>query len=409
MRALPVVAGFWAAGGVLVAGAVWAGTILRSAPADTGPDIQTVQALAERISAPPTEEPLAVVPPSPARRATVPPVRAVERRPVPAPGVLPPVTPVITPPQPAPQTTRRSSVRTSQTTEREDPVKNIALMGVTFSGGKDVAWLVDLSSRERELAGEGQSAFGFHVESLEPDRVVLSRGGTEYSLRLGEKPMQMASALRTTEMASNAGMSEGGFGGFGGREGSGGRSGFGNFGGGAPGMGRSGFSGFSGRGGFGGRSGFGGGGSFFGGNSSGGSSAGSRRSSSSSGGRSSGSGSSFGNRSQSGGGFSSSGGRTFGGSTGGGFRGGGFGGGFVGGSQSGSTTSTFAAGATGGSSNPQTARRQGGRSSDSPEGIVNPQTQRRTGATNQPAFGQVDGTVRGQSGGTGGVNRSRPR
>src|SRR5207248_37791 len=40
----------------------------------------------------------------------------------------------------------------------EDPVKNIALMGVVHQGETPEAWLVDVTSNDRQTAGRGQSA-----------------------------------------------------------------------------------------------------------------------------------------------------------------------------------------------------------------------------------------------------------
>src|SRR5579872_4994522 len=68
-----------------------------------------------------------------------------------------------------------------------DPAHDIALVGVTRIGSQSTAWLVDLSSGERETASPGGSAFGFTVAKVGPESVVLSRLGERVVLRLGEK------------------------------------------------------------------------------------------------------------------------------------------------------------------------------------------------------------------------------
>ena len=75
-------------------------------------------------------------------------------------------------------------------------------------------------------------------------------------------------------------------------------------------------------------------------------------------------------------------------------------GGFNRGGQGGAT-SQFASGASVTTSNPQTARRSGGRlvgggtAMPKPTALSNPQTTRRTGGTTGTAFGQANGTVAG--------------
>ena len=244
----------------------------------------------------------------------------------------------------------------SASSVKPDLVKNIALMGVTHEGGADQVWLVDTAEGRRETAAAGESAFGFRVKTISDDSVVLSKNGDEYTVRMGDKeiPTQTASADGGTLSGTD---DAGGFGG-----GPGGPGGRGQFGG--RGFGRGGFGGFN-RGGF-----------------TGGYNGGASASNTSS--------NQF-NR------------PNFGGFNRGGFGGGGFGGGFGGGINNNNTrgTSQFASGAAVTTSNPQTARRSGGKlvggadAMPKPAAISNPQTTRRTGTSNTTAFGQASGTVAG--------------
>lgn len=377
----------WAAGLVLVSGCVWAACIWDEKPQASGPDLRNLQHLAasldrEAEAAPTLADPaLSRFTPAPPKQvvATPPAVRLVARTTPARPRLqreprraAVPSLPPVAPPSPAPPVA-------------EDAVKNLALLGVTYADGKDAAWLMDLGTRNRETAAVGEAVLGFTVKEIEPDRVLLTRGGRDYSLRLGEKPILVASASPISTPSAGDGGGEdapfgfgpGGPGGPGGRGGAGGR-----FAGGPGGRFAGGPGGF---GGFGGASGafgnrFGGGGGF---SAPGG---GSSTSTNSGGGG--------------GGGFTPPGG----GFGGGGFGGGGFAGGGSGQSFGASGASSTTSRASGSTSNPQTARRQGSRLTgdadpvEQPAAIVNPQTQRRTGSSNQPAFGQADTTVRGQTG-----------
>lgn len=378
----------WGAGLVLVSGCVWAARIWDEKPRPFGPDLRSLQQLATSLEArvevaPTLSEPQGPAfnpaPVQPAVKPLVPRANAAQRV-APAPPVkpapIPSRAPFLPPAAPAPAP--------AAPVMEVDAVKNLALLGVTYSGGKDAAWIMDLNTRDRETAAVGESLLGFAVKEIEPDRVLLSRGGRDYSLRLGEKPVLVASASAVT-LASNdsdpgggdspfgfgpggQGRRVGGPGGFGGPGGAGGRGGFGGPGGFGGGFGAQGGGRFGG-GGFGGPGGTGGGGGA--------------------------------TASTSGGGGNNAGGGGFGG--GGNFGGGGFGGGGTFGQSASGSSSTVASGST---SNPQTARRSGSRLTgdadpvEQPAAIVNPQTQRRTGSTSQPAFGQAEGTVRGQTGGT---------
>ncbi|MCC2667731.1 MAG: hypothetical protein K0Q72_202 [Armatimonadetes bacterium] len=372
-----------AAAGVLVAGAAWAGTVYRTEPKVSGPNPAQLRTLAERLatSVPESDPLLDTAPsygaprislPAPAKKSSTPaPARITAPR-LPAVTPAPTVTEVKTPaPAPAPQPV--------------SPVKSIALMGVTNRGDVETAWLVNVDSQERELAEVGDRAFGLTIKEIEPEAVVLTGGGEDYLLRLGDKqiPVQVAS---TSVGDDAAGMDPFG----GGRRGRNGAGGQGSQGGGRR-------SGWGGAGGAGGGSSWGGGrnrGNFgsMGASSFGGGSGGSSFSSNSgnsgfSGLRGGNTMSSNSGRSRSGGGFSGGGG--------GGFSGGGFGGG-RGGS---SNTSQFAAGTSGPTSNPQTARRRGGQltgdtpAQPMPAAISNPQTQRRIGSSSGAAFGMAQNNI----------------
>jgi hypothetical protein len=349
------------AAGILVVGVGLAANIAGTAPAQQGPDTAALQALAARLEGQPlSDTPELRGPTGSMTRVTATPkrdggTRVAARKPAP---------PMAAPkPPPAPVTSPAATAAAA----RAEAVKNIALTGVTDGSGQSLAWFVDISNNDRQTAEKGAAAFGFTVKEIRPDSVLLTSGSDEFVVRMGDKqiPSVVAASYESPESAGPGGFGPGGFGpgGFGGRGDRGDRGGdfmqrIADF--------RSRFGG----GGFGGGS-FGGGRSWGGGDSGGRSWGGggdsSRSSSTSNGGRSRG-----------GGGFS-------------GF-GGGFGGGFSGGfgSRGNSSRSTQTAAAT---SNPQTARRSGGRlvsgatALPTPQPISNPQTQRRTGSTTGQAFG----------------------
>lgn len=376
----------WAAGLVLVSGCVWAACIWDEKPRASGPDLRTLQHLAASLDREAEAAPI-LTDPAPSQPAPAP-QRQVDPT---SPSVRLAARPAPARPRPQPEPRRNAAPSLPPGAPplpaapvAEDAVKNLALLGVTYADGKDAAWLMDLGNRNRETAAVGEAVLGFTVKEIEPDRVLLTRGGRDYSLRLGEKPILVASASpNSNASAGDLGGDDAPFGfGPGGPGGPGGRGGAGSrFAGGPGGFG--GFGGFGGPGGaFGNRfGGFGGGGGF--------SAPGSGSSTSSNSGSGGG-----------GGGFTPPGG----GFAGGGFGGGGFAGGGAGQSFGASGASSTTSRASGSTSNPQTARRQGSRLTgdadpvEQPAAIVNPQTQRRTGSSNQPAFGQADTTVRGQTG-----------
>lgn len=369
MKANPVVLKA-IAGGVLAAGAAAAYSVAQ-VPAKRS-DLGTIRALSSRLQSQPAapETSLSVPELLPAGGPQVTPKPQPSPRPVRPSGARPAPRPAPTPAKPA----EKPEVATPAPAP-ESPVKNIALVGVTHADERDTAWLVDTSSNERESVAEGGQAFGFTIKDVEEDAVILARDGQDYTVRLGEKQVYVASADPLSEGADfGQGMNQGrgrrdrgGFGGQGGARRNGGPGGWN-------------------RGSFGGRGGRNRGG--FGGNDSaivfGGGSAGS---------------SSFGNRSGfSGnrGGYPSS---NRGSSARGGFGGSGFsgGGGFSRGQGGSSNPFSSASNGAGTTSNPQTARRNGstysggiGGTTTAPEPITNPQTQRRLGTSsaNQPAFGQ---------------------
>lgn len=73
--------------------------------------------------------------------------------------------------------------------EQPSPIRNIALVGVTNSGGAASAWLMDTETRERASAQVGGSAFGFTVAQIRDESVLLRRAGHSYPVRLGERPI----------------------------------------------------------------------------------------------------------------------------------------------------------------------------------------------------------------------------
>jgi hypothetical protein len=74
------------------------------------------------------------------------------------------------------------------------PPRTLALVGVTSVGARTEAWLVDLGTRRRVTLSVGESAFGYRLKRVDPERVVLTRGGKEFPLRLGEKNVPVAPA-----------------------------------------------------------------------------------------------------------------------------------------------------------------------------------------------------------------------
>lgn len=364
-----------AAGGLLLVGAAWAGTIYRATPEYRGPDPAQLQLLAGRLEGSqisaeaPLPDPPAVAAP---RRPVAPTASRVVT--VPAPPRPHTPAPVLPPAGPAPASAAPASPP-APPAPAESPVKSLALMGLTHRDQEDTAWLVDLNNMNRETAEVGERAFGFTVKEIGEDRVLLTRDGEEFELRLGEKSIPVPAGSQTVASADE--------GGFGDPSGSGG---FGNRGFGRRNRGQGGFTGFSGFSGGSGRSfrsGYGGNRGSFGtsGTAPGLGSSSSYSGNSSYSGRSSGYG---GNN------------RSYRASGGTGFSGGNYGSGrsYGSGGSSGMTSQFSASGTATATSNPQTARRRGSRLTGdtpalpAPQTITNPQTARRTGSSSGSAFGQ---------------------
>jgi hypothetical protein len=386
-----------AAGSILVIGAGVAGNLYLQAPTYDGPDVQKIRQLAAgvQLAAEGFSEPelslvggdatLTVVIPDASTPGGSRTVRTV-RRPAPSPASGA----GYTPPAPGSWGTEAAEL---------DPVRNIALLGISGEGSDREALMMDTSSQERESASEGDRVFGFTLREIGSDSVTLTRGGDEYVVRIG------AQSIPEPGGSFADGSFGGGFGGFGGMPGGmGGMAAmFGAGGPGGPGGMQRMAAMFGGmRGG-----GFGGGG--------GGGDWRSRTASTANFG---------GNRGRAGGGARTAGFRG-GGGGGGGFRpgGGGFrpGGGFGGGGfrgagaggRGGGNTSQFAANASGPATNPQTARRRsastGRGTTAGGDAIQNPQTQRRRGSAAGPAFGDTAPTAGGGRAGGGGGTTVAPR
>ena len=82
-----------------------------------------------------------------------------------------------------------------------DPTQNLRLEGVTALGDHASAWLVDRSSGRKITVAPGEAAFGFTVKQVAPERVVLSRGGREFTLHMGDQAQPIISRPSTV-MAS---------------------------------------------------------------------------------------------------------------------------------------------------------------------------------------------------------------
>lgn len=111
------------------------------------------------------------------------------------------------------------------------PIKSLALIGITMVGDKEAAWLVDLESHDRFTANEGDDVEGLHVRDIQPDHIVLTQNGTDYTLRLGERSAELAAAepvetasITPTDQKNQNGRGWGGRWGGGGRGNSGGGS-----------------------------------------------------------------------------------------------------------------------------------------------------------------------------------------
>ena len=356
------------AAGILASGAAWSAILLSHPVREVGVNTATLRALAERLQTTPGEPATAAIV-FPAAQTTPVSARTYESR-----EALPKRTAAVAPAR-ATAVVPITSVRHQRSTtapSASDPLKSIALAGLTREGNTQRAWLVQLDTLDREEVGVGEPVFGFRLKEIGDDSVLLSRNSHNYELRLGEKsipPDQVQTAALETPAAApatpqNFGGAPGGFG-FGGR--------------------RGGFRGF-GAGGFGqlGRMTLGSGRQAAAASPTGGNRQ-SRRTNS--------------NRTTASGAFG--GGLPFGGL------------GLGRGSAANGATSVFASGSVSTTSNPQTARRAGVSLQDAteamkpPAAITNPQTQRRTG-TSTPGFGDAsaNGGVTNTNRGITGSNRT---
>lgn len=213
------------AAAILLAGAAGAGSLYMARPRYQGPDPSQLRELASRLREEPLEpsagddlfaapalEPPAAATPAPARE-----------KPKPAPSVAEPTAKPAAPSAPAekkeaPAPASAAPSAPAAPSQPEDPLRNIALVGVTQEASGAQAFLVDLASGRREVAGVGETAFGFTVREVGSESVRLARGSDEFTLRLGDKqvPTQQASAAGTAIPAAASGPGgPGGPGGFG--------------------------------------------------------------------------------------------------------------------------------------------------------------------------------------------------
>lgn len=197
-----------AAGTIVAAGAAWAGSVALTPPAYQGPDVDQVQALAASS----TDASIA----APAPMGVVPAGRIPASFPTPAPMAEPVVAPVRTVPSPAgvevpparivrrgPAEGSGGPARQYRVFQSSDPVKNLALVGVTHEGSTDTAWLYDLESRTRENVMVGEKAFGFTVRKIDDESVRLVRGGSEFVLHLGQKQIPVVTPVADNTSTGN--------------------------------------------------------------------------------------------------------------------------------------------------------------------------------------------------------------
>jgi hypothetical protein len=67
--------------------------------------------------------------------------------------------------------------------------RNLALQGLTQIGDRTQVLLVDLNTGKRATVALGESAFGYRVKGAQPEAVVLTRGGREFVVRLGDRTL----------------------------------------------------------------------------------------------------------------------------------------------------------------------------------------------------------------------------
>jgi hypothetical protein len=87
------------------------------------------------------------------------------------------------------------------------PTADLAMTGVVERGGRVQALVQNIKTGEAQYVTDGSTAFGLHVVRIEATAVVFSKGGKEYTLRMGEKtvPDQSAGGAHQTFAASGEG------------------------------------------------------------------------------------------------------------------------------------------------------------------------------------------------------------
>lgn len=220
---------YLSAAGVLALGTACAANVYLKPPSYRGPDPVQLRQLADRVSAAPSLQspPLAL---PPVRHSRVPASNQARTRSQSNSADRKPDT--------------HSTAEAPQPSEAkpapEAAIKQIALTGVTQQGDAPTAWLMDISTHERETAAPGESAFGFVVKEIGTESVLLAQDGEEFTVWMGDKEIPVVEpetppANPVTAQNQN-GDGQGrwgrrGFGGFGGfnRGGWSGRSGGGNW------------------------------------------------------------------------------------------------------------------------------------------------------------------------------------
>lgn len=181
-----------AAVALLGAGGAYAGFLYSTPVQAGGPELDTIRQLSQRLGVrqdDPVELRAPAHLPIPPRADEADGKKTGDRRPR---KTAPPASPKTVTPAPA-------------VDPPDSPVQNIALMGVTHTDGEDQAWLVDVSTQEREVVDEGDAAWGFTVKQIAEEQIVLARGTDQFTIRLGEKeiPVNEAPAVDTTQLTQN--------------------------------------------------------------------------------------------------------------------------------------------------------------------------------------------------------------
>jgi hypothetical protein len=168
---------YLSAAGVLALGTACAANVYLKPPSYRGPDPVQLRQLADRVSAAPSlQSPPLDLPP--ARHSRVNASAQGRTRPQPSPAVHTPDT-SSKPAEAAPPAETKPAPATV--------IKQIALTGVTQQGDAPTAWLMDISTHERETATPGASAFGFVVKEIGTESVLLAQDGEEFTVWMGDK------------------------------------------------------------------------------------------------------------------------------------------------------------------------------------------------------------------------------